>query len=118
MTNGDGGSSVCGEVIASIAERLEWPGYLKERTAVDLDEATMDKIVGSYELGPGAVVSIRRSGDALVSELPGLFPEGELFAASPTTFFRLDWQSDITFTGDALEIDVGTAHLVARRKSD
>jgi hypothetical protein len=116
MTNGDGGGSLCAEVVAAAAEMLGWPDYLREREAIDLDEATLDAVAGDYELQPGVDLVIRRDGSRLLSSIPGAFAEAELFAASPTEFFRVDFDGTLVRSDDGSEIVLSGANLTAKRK--
>jgi hypothetical protein len=67
------------------------------------------------EIAPEAVVHIRRVGDTLTSSVDGL-PERELFAASPTEFFRTDFDATIRIVGDELTITVSGTNITARRR--
>jgi CubicO group peptidase (beta-lactamase class C family) len=68
----------------------------KERQAVKLDPKVYDRCVGEYELGPGAVFTIRKEGDRLMARLTGqsfleILPESE------TEFFYKEVDAQITF---------------------
>ena len=117
MTNGEGGGVLCADVMATVAEAFGWPDYLKERTAIELDRATLDEVCGSYELeasGEVVEVVIRRDGDTLLASIPSV-EEAELFASSPTRFF-LAVDLEIEWKGDELEIISGATTLAAKRK--
>lgn len=117
MTNGDAGGLLCADVIATVAEIFGWPGFLREREVVQLDAATLDAISGEYDLGgDDAVISIRRDGNVLVSSAPGL-PERELFAVSPTDFFRLDLRAEVHIEDGTMTVAVGSVEMTARRRS-
>ncbi len=72
----------------------------QERRAVKLDPKLYDRLVGEYELAPGAVFTIRKAGDRLTARLTGqsfleIFPESE------TEFFYQAVDAQITFVKDA-----------------
>ena len=116
MTNGDGGGTLCAEVVAAAAEVFDWPDYLREREAIDLDAAALDAVAGDYEIQPGVDLVIRRDGSRLLSSIPGAFAEDELFAASPTEFFRVDFDGTLVLSEDGSEITLSGANITAKRK--
>ena len=116
MTNGDGGFTLCSEIMAGVAEVVGWPDFLRERDAITLGHAALDAVVGDYELEPDAVLSIRPTHDGLISSGPG-FAERELFASSPTTFFRTDLDAEIHLTEDGLSIDFDGISVTAKRRT-
>lgn len=72
----------------------------KAHTEISVDPKTYDKLIGSYQIVPGAVMTITREGDALFGQLSGqgklqLFPEGE------RKFFVKVVDAQVTFDGDA-----------------
>ena len=70
-----------------------------ERKAITLPAATLAKYVGSYELGPGAVITVAQDGEGLTSQLTG---QGRLpmFAESETRFFLRVVDAQIEFAAD------------------
>ena len=52
----------------------------------------------------------------LLGSIPFVYPEAELFAASPTRFFRTDVDAELEWHGDTLEITAGTSTWTATRK--
>ncbi len=72
----------------------------KEHKEVTVDTKIFDKYVGSYQLGPSAILTISRDGDRLFSQLTEqpkiqLFPEGE------RKFFVKEVDAQWTFDTDA-----------------
>jgi hypothetical protein len=54
----------------------------KERTAVSVEAATLDRYLGRYQFAPAAIMTISRDGEHLMAQLTGqpkveLYPEGE-----------------------------------------
>ena len=69
------------------------------RTAIAVDEKTLQAFAGEYELEPGVTVVITLSGGKLHVKAPGQ-AEAVYEAWSPTEFFRLGGR-EITFYKDA-----------------
>ncbi len=72
----------------------------KERQTAKLDPKLYDRLVGEYEMAPGAVFTIRKEGDRLMARLTGqsfleIFPESE------TEFFYKVLDAQITFVKEA-----------------
>lgn len=62
MTNGDNGGQLGNELMHSIAAEYGWPDWKPEvRTAIKVDEKTLDQYTGTYQLQPGfdLVVTVR-----------------------------------------------------------
>lgn len=115
MTNGDGGTLLLVDVIATIAEVFGWPHYLDERATITPDPATLRAMPGNYEFEPGFDLVIRRVGDRLLSSGTGL-PEAELFATAPTEFFRLDLDATtLRWADETLTFDFAGMQAVAHR---
>jgi hypothetical protein len=66
------------------------------RTAAKLDPKSFDAYTGSYAIGPGAVVTIRRAGERLLFTIMGQ-PELEAFPESETMFFFKLLDALVTF---------------------
>jgi CubicO group peptidase (beta-lactamase class C family) len=115
MTNSDNGGSPAADVIATIAETLGWPGFLREREAIDLDDATRARVVGVYEVQPGFDLTVRDVDGVLTSSAPGL-PEQELFAETPTEFFRLDLDGTLVWNEDVITLTLPGTSITAKRK--
>jgi CubicO group peptidase (beta-lactamase class C family) len=71
-----------------------------ERTSIELSRDNLDRLVGSYELGPTATMRITVVGTQLQSQL-GLQPVVPLFAESETVFFPRVVEAELTFELDA-----------------
>lgn len=117
MTNGDNGDKIAAEVISAAAETLGWSGFLKQRTAVEIDPATLDGVAGDYEIMPGFDLAIRRDPGRLVASVPGVLAGAELFAAAPYEFFPVEIDATLVWSGDVIEIALGGGmNFTARRK--
>jgi len=68
----------------------------KERQTVKLDAKTLDKYVGEYELGPGAVFIVKREGNRLLAQLTGQ-DFYEIYPKSETEFFYKVVDAQISF---------------------
>ena len=76
------------------------PAPPRERTAIALPAADLERFVGEYPLAPTFVIAVRRDGDHLFAQATGQ-PAAELFADSPTTFFLRVVDAQIEFQTDA-----------------
>jgi CubicO group peptidase (beta-lactamase class C family) len=85
MTNANGGQTLATEILRAVAKEYGWPDYKQqERTAIEVDAATLATYAGSYEL-PNRRLSVSvREGRLYVSLGGG---EIEALAATPTKFF-------------------------------
>ena len=100
MTNSENGAPLALELLRSIAAEYGWPDYRpRERVITRVDPAIYSDYIGEYELAPGAVVTITRVGDKLMSRGPGQ-PEAELLPESPSTFFLREVDASFTFIKD------------------
>jgi D-alanyl-D-alanine-carboxypeptidase/D-alanyl-D-alanine-endopeptidase len=72
----------------------------KERVAIQLPAATLDRFVGRYELAPGAFFNLRREDDRLLAQLTGQ-PYCEIFPESETNFFYKVVDAQLSFAKDA-----------------
>jgi CubicO group peptidase (beta-lactamase class C family) len=116
MTNSNNGNALAGDLIATVAEALGWPDFLKEREAIELDDAARKQIAGVYEILPGYDLSIRDVSGVLIGSAPG-FPEQELYAASPTEFFRLDIDATLVWSEDTVTLSQPGGSITAKRKA-
>jgi tetratricopeptide (TPR) repeat protein len=91
-------------------KRLEGPPQPKP------DAATLDKYLGTYELGPGFLIVFTREGDTLYSQATGQ-PKFEMAADSPTEFHPLAFRARIVFAedGSSLTLYQGGREIVAKR---
>ncbi len=71
----------------------------QERKEITLDPKTLDRYVGKYQLGPGAILSVSRDGDRLFGQLTGQ-PNFQLFPESERKFFLKVVDAQITFDID------------------
>lgn len=72
----------------------------KERKAVPVASAILDKYVGEYQLMPGVAVTLTNEGGKLMLSLVGQ-PKMELFAESETDFFLKNVDAQVRFERDA-----------------
>jgi hypothetical protein len=70
------------------------------RAAIDVDNATLDRLVGSYEFAPGRVATVARDGDALVWK-GGQRPPVTLVPFGPGRFYGRESDSEMHFAADA-----------------
>jgi hypothetical protein len=100
MTNSENGAPLAMEILRAIAAEYGWPDYHpRERVVAQIDTAVYSDYVGEYELAPGAVITITRAGNKLLSQGPGQ-PQSELLPESLTTFFLRDVDASFTFIKD------------------
>jgi CubicO group peptidase (beta-lactamase class C family) len=100
MTNAESGAPLALEILRSVAAEYGWPDYRpRERVITKVNSAIFSDYIGEYELAPGAVVTITRVGDKLMSRAPGQ-PEAELLPESPGTFFLREVDASFTFVKD------------------
>src|SRR5262249_39160554 len=71
----------------------------KEHKEVTVDTKTFDRYVGSYQMGPNAILAISREGDQLYEQLTGQ-PKLQLFPESERKFFLKVVDAQITFDTD------------------
>jgi hypothetical protein len=101
MVNGAGGGPLLHEVLYAVAAEYGWPEYGPDPvTPIAVDDATLDRIVGTYEgrieVFP-IVATFVRQGQALVVDVPRLGTHSEVVFTSPTKVTVLD-------DGDELEL--------------
>ena len=85
-----------------------------------VDNKVLDSYVGTYELGPTALV-VSRVGKALAIQQKGQATVEELFAETPTRFFERGSTTTFSFESDGgnvarLVVEAGKQRLVATRK--
>jgi hypothetical protein len=71
-----------------------------ERREIRVEGAILDRYAGFYRLSGGAVMTISRDGDQLISRLTGQ-PTVRLYAESKTEFFAKVINAQISFIADA-----------------
>ncbi len=72
---------------------------LKLPKAITLDAAALEPLVGSYKLGPLAIVTVTRDGDQLLVQLTGQ-PKVKFYPESKTRFFCHVVEAAVTFDAD------------------
>jgi serine-type D-Ala-D-Ala carboxypeptidase/endopeptidase len=72
----------------------------REHKEVEVDAALLEACVGEYELGPGTIMAVTRSGNRLFERVTGQ-AQFVLFPESPTEFFLKAVDVQITFIKDA-----------------
>lgn len=73
---------------------------IKEHKEISVVTKVFDNYVGSYQLGPNAVMAITRDGDQLFEQLTGQ-PKAQLFPEGERKFFLKVVDAQITFDTDA-----------------
>ena len=79
---------------------LEKAEPFKEHQEITVDSKIFDNYLGSYELAPGAIMTITRDGDQLFGQLTGQ-PKLQLFPESERRFFLKVVDAQLTFDADA-----------------
>lgn len=88
MTNGDRGSGLATEILASISQEYGFPQHRpKLKKVVAVDPETLRAYAGTYRFGGAAVVVSVEDGRSYVS-VGGV--KTEILAESPTSFFTAD----------------------------
>lgn len=92
----------------------------KARTAVPVDTAVFDRLVGRYQLVPGFVITITREGDRFFLQATAQ-PKLEMYAEGPRDYFLGTVDAQVTFQLDpsgratALVLHQNGADQLARR---
>jgi CubicO group peptidase (beta-lactamase class C family) len=122
MTSGDNGGQIGDEVMHSVAAEYGWPDWKPEvRTAVQVEEKTLQQYAGTYQLRPDFNLVVTVEGGQLISQATGQ-PKFTLYGESETRFFPLEFPAEIEFvknTGgkvDALILHQGGHDMRAPRK--
>src|SRR5258708_13140542 len=71
----------------------------QEHKEVTVDTKTFDSYVGSYQMGPNAILAISRDGDRFYLQLTGQ-PKLQLFPESERKFFLKVVDAQVTFATD------------------
>jgi CubicO group peptidase (beta-lactamase class C family) len=100
MTNADGGSRICAEIMSAIAVAYNWPDFRPvERTMIQLPPDALARFVGTYHpvgAPPDVDITITLENGQLVGQLPH-GPKGTLFPESPTKFFTKQAPFEVEF---------------------
>ena len=100
MTNGDDGGQLSDEVMHSIAAEYGWPDWKPEvRTAIKVDEKTLQQYAGTYQLGPGFDLAVTVEGGQLMSQATGQ-PKFPIYAETDSKFFPLEFPAELEFVKD------------------
>lgn len=101
MTNGDQGSELAHDLIRSIAHEYGWPDFKPiVRRAVALHPATLDRLVGIYEIGGLGTFAVERDAGGLTLSLRKGHSE-RLYAASPTELFVLSQDARLLLSSES-----------------
>ena len=102
LTNstGEGADDIGMHLLDPALPLVPKPAPAKQRTAITLPAATLERYVGTYQLAPNFVIEVTADGDALYGQPTGqqkfrLWPESEL------DFFLKEVDAQVTFTRDA-----------------
>jgi Domain of unknown function (DUF3471) len=100
MTNGDNGGRLGDEVMHSIAAEYGWPDWKsEERTAIKVDENTLEQYAGTYQLQPGFDLVVTVENGRLMTQATGQ-PKFPMYAESEVKFFPLEFPAEIEFAKD------------------
>jgi CubicO group peptidase (beta-lactamase class C family) len=100
LSNAMGGGADPGQVCRRLAlEALGRP--MKQHVAITLDETTLQKYVGVYEIEPAFKLTVTRDGQHLFVQGSGQ-PKGEIFAEAENKFFTkvVDAQFEFQVEGE------------------
>jgi CubicO group peptidase (beta-lactamase class C family) len=101
MTNSDNGIMLINQVIGTIAHEYGWPDLQPTmHTIAKIDPKSFDALVGSYQIGPGFILTFTREGGRFLSQATH---QGkiEIFAESENQYFSKDVGAVMTFQKDA-----------------
>jgi len=108
MANSSNGIALASEIVRAIAHEYGWPAPKPAmRKRVRVSPKLWERLVGDYQLAPGALLKITVEGQHLYAEGPGL-PRTELIASGEFEYYSRDFQGQITFGTD----ERGKANLV------
>ncbi len=100
MTNAQGGSRICSEIMSAIAVAYNWPDFRPvERTMIQLPPEALARFVGTYHPAgapPDIDITITLENGQLIGQLPH-GPKGTLFPESPTKFFTKQAPFEVEF---------------------
>jgi CubicO group peptidase (beta-lactamase class C family) len=97
MTNGARGEQLISEIMHGIAVEYDWPdGQPKIRQRTMVSPQVLDRLVGTYELGPDVSIHISKQGDRLFAQATAQ-ERFEIFPESDHTFFFTDVDAVLTF---------------------
>ncbi len=99
MTNAQGGSKICAEIMSAIAVAYNWPDlHPAERTMIQLPPEALTRLVGSYQATtpPNFAVTITVENGQLMGQ-PAHGSKAPMFPESPTKFFLKQAPVEIEF---------------------
>jgi CubicO group peptidase (beta-lactamase class C family) len=102
MTNAQGGSRICAEIMSAIAVAYNWPDlHPVERTMIQLPPEALTRFVGTYQATtpPGFAVTITVENGQLMGQ-PAHGSKNALFPESSTKFFLKQAPVEIEFVPD------------------
>lgn len=124
MTNGDNGGQLATEIIRTIAHEYKWPDFSPAvRQIAKVDSTILDTYVGAYQFGSGAVMTVTRDGDRLLSQLPAqgkveLRPTSEREFAAMSVDARVTFQAGAQGKVSQLTLHQGGQERAAARMDD
>ena len=99
MTNAEGGSRICSEIMSAIALAYNWPDFKPvERTMIQLPPEALTRFTGTYQANtpPNFAVTVTvENGQLMGQPTHGL--KAPLFPESPTKFFIKNFPVEIEF---------------------
>jgi hypothetical protein len=101
MTNAQGGIRLADQIMRSIGTEYGWPDFhAVEHSEIKLSPDVLARYVGAYQMSPGVYMTIRLSGEQLVSRLTG---QGDvsLFAEADGKFFPKVVPAELDFAKDS-----------------
>lgn len=100
MTNAQGGSRICSEIMSAIAVTYSWPDFRPvERTEIKLPPEALTRFVGTYQSSTQvafAVTITDENGQLMAQPTHG--SKAQLLPESPTKFFLKEVPVEIEFT--------------------
>ena len=81
-----------------------------------VDEATLERYVGQYQLAPGAVITVTRKGTQLEAQLTGQ-PAFPVYPSSPTRFYYEVVEAELEFHEQNGQITGLTLHQNGQHKA-
>ena len=99
MTNAQGGSRICAEIMSAIAVAYNWPDFRPaERTLIQLPPEALTRFTGTYQATtpPNFAVTITVENGQLMGQ-PARGGKNALFPESPTKFFVKEFPIEIEF---------------------
>jgi len=89
----------------------------KQHKEIALDAVQLEPLTGRYELAPGFVLTVTRSGNQLFAQITGQ-PKWEVFAEGPHDFFYKVVDAQLTFQDGAVVLHQNGRDTTAKRIGD